>query len=141
MRNLALCVMGASRCKMGRRRIPPTLLIQMDAIAEWLICAFTAAAQSNTIANFIRITIGTFNQDASAYPERAAHTFVWVFYQPYGRFKFGLNLVTFFIPDNKTTGWAIARFFDSNSSGFRIIGLLSKLPYSARPVAEAGVNT
>jgi len=95
----------------------------MATIAECLICAFTAAAQSNTIANFICITVDTFDDNATAYPERATHSFVGIFNQLNGRLKFRLNLVTFFIPDNKSTGWAVARFFDGNSSIYNVLNI------------------
>lgn len=115
--------------------------LQMDAIAEGLIGAFTAAAQSNPVADFIGSAVGTLDGDTTAYPERAAPTIRGVFNQLDGRLELRLNRVTFFIPDNKAAGGAVARLFNGNSPGFRVTGLLSQVPYSTRPVAEASVNT
>lgn len=86
-----------------------TMLRVMAAVAEWLICRFAAAAESDAIANFVCFSVCRFDWNAAAHPDWTAAAHLGIFDQSDGFFKVGLEcLFGFCVPDYQTAGRAIA---------------------------------
>jgi len=70
----------------------------MTAVAEGLVGAFSTAAESDSIADFIRLVVGRLNGNAAANPQRSHFVGLGIFYQADGGFKFRFKGFSVFIP-------------------------------------------
>ena len=113
----------------------------MAAVTERLIGAFPAGAEGDPVTDFIGLAIGGFDGDAAPHPDGTRHTLRNVSNQPDGWLEIRLDSFARLVPDDKPSRRAIAGFFDSRFSGFRISGLLGQFPGAAGPVAKASRGT
>ena len=70
----------------------------MTTIAEWLIRAFPAAAESDPVSDFIRFPIRRFHRYTTPHPDRAHFLSLGVVHQTNRWLQIGLNGLSLFLP-------------------------------------------